>query len=110
MHLLFVPGIVLDFGIDGNLHVESTVGVVWDNMAVVVGIFTLGVKDTALAVTVNLGTLFADLANGVGLVRMRVDVEDGVGGLGGVRASGAGGSSRGVGSRVGSREGTASDE
>ena len=108
--LFLVPGVVLDLGIDGDLHVESAVVVIWDDMAIVISVLALGVKNAALAIAINLGALLPDIANGVGLVGVGVDVENGVGGLGWVRAGGPGGRSSGVGTRVGTRERSASDE
>ena len=108
--LLFVPGIVFDFSIDGDLHVQSTVALIWDDVALIVGIFTLRVKNTALAVTVNFSTLFANFTNGVGVVGVRVDVENGVGGVSVVRAGSPGGSCRRIRTRVGSRERSTSNE
>lgn len=110
MRLLFVPGIVFDLGIDGDLHVEGTVAVIWDYMAVVVDILTLGIKNTALAVTVDLGTLFANVTDGVGLVWVRVDVEDRVSGLSVVGAGSPGGSRGRMRTGVGSGERTTSNE
>ena len=110
MCLLFVPGIVFDLGIDGNLHVEGAVAMIWDNMAVIVDIFTLRVKNAALAVTVDLGSRLANFIDGVGLVWMRVDVKNGVGGVSLVGASNPGGSCRRVGTGVGTGERTSSDE
>ena len=71
---------------------------------------TLGVEDAALAVAVNLDALFADITDGVGLVWVRVDVENRVGSVGRVRTGGPGTSSSGVGTRVGARESSASNE
>ena len=73
-------------------------------MAVIVDVFTLGVKNAALAVAVDLDALFADLTNGIGLVGVRVDVKNRVGSVGGDRACGARASSSRVGARVGARE------
>jgi hypothetical protein len=70
----------------------------------------LGIKNAALAVAVNLGPLLADLTNGIGLVGVRVDVENRVGGVGGVRAGDSGGGSGRVGTRVGSRERSTSNK
>jgi len=108
--LLLVPRVVFDFGIDRNLHVESTVGVIWDNVAVVIHIFALGIQNTALAVTVNLGTLLPNFTDGVSLVWVRVDVENRVGGVDRVRTGGPGSCSGRVGTRVGTRERSASNE
>ena len=93
MHLLLIPRVIFDFSIYGDLHVESTIVVIRNDVAVIVDIFALGIKNATLGIAVDFGTLFADLTNGVGLVRVRVDVENGVGGVGGVRAGGAGASS-----------------
>ena len=100
---LFVPRVVFYLGVDGNLYVESAVVVILD-------VFALGVKDAALAVAVNLDALLANFTDGIGLVRVRVDVENRVGGVGRVRAGDAGASSAGVGTRVGTRESTTSNE
>jgi len=108
--LLFIPGIVFDLGIDSDLHVQSAIVMIWDDMAIIETIFTLRVKNTALAVTVDLGALFADFTDGVGLVGVRVDVKNGVGGVSLVRASNPGGSCRRMRSRVGSRERTTGNE
>ena len=79
-------------------------------MAVIVDMLALGVKNAALAVTVNLDALLANLTNGVGLVWVRVDVQDRVGSVGGVRTGDAGGSSGRVGARIGTRERTTRSE
>ena len=101
--LLLVSRVVFDLGINGDLYVESTVVVIRDML-------TLGVENAALAVAVNFGALLADITNSVGLVWVRVDVENRVGGVGRVRAGGPGTSSTGVGTRVGTRESSASNE
>ena len=101
--LLLIPRVVFNLGIDGDLHVESTVVMILDML-------TLGVENAALAVAVNLDTLFANITNGVGLIWVRVDVENRVGGVGRVRAGGSGTSSSGVGTRVRTRESSTSNE
>lgn len=108
--LLFVPGIVFDLGIHGNLHVEGTVGVIWDDMAVIVDTLTLRVKDATLAVTVDLDALIANVTDRVGLVWVRIDVENRVGGMSLIRAGSSGASCRRMGSGVGSRERATSNE
>lgn len=107
---LLVPGIVFDLSIDGNLYVKGTVVVVWDDMTVIVGIFTLRIENAAFAVAINFGALLANLTDGVGLVRVGIDVENGVGGVSLVGASNPGGSCRRVGTGVGTGERTSSDE
>jgi len=102
--LLLVSRVVFNFGIDGDLHIESTVVMILDNM------FTLGVKNAALTVAVNLDTLFANVTDGVGLIWVRVDVENRVGGVSRVRAGGSGTSSGGVGTRVRTRESSTGHE
>jgi len=79
-------------------------------MAVIVDMLTLGVKNAALGVAVNLDALLANFTKSVGLVGVRVDVKDRVGGMDGVRAAGPGTSSSRVRTRVGTRERTAVDE
>jgi len=79
-------------------------------MAVLIGMLTLGVKNAALAIAVNLGALLANLADSVGLVWVRIDVENRVGSVGGIRAGGPGSSSGRVGTRVGTRERSTSNE
>ena len=108
--LLFVPGIIFYLGIDGDLHVESAGVVILDYTMFVIGSFALGIKNAALAVTVDFSPLLSDVTDSVGLVRMRIDVENRVSGLSVVRARSPGGSCRRVGGGVGSREGTTSDE
>lgn len=107
---LLVPGIVFDLSIDGNLYVKGTVVVVWDDMTVIVGIFTLRIENAAFAVAINFGALLANLTDGVGLVRVGIDVENGVGGVSGVRAGGAGTSGRRMGCGVGPRERSTGNE
>ena len=81
-----------------------------DDMAVIIWVLALGVKNAALAVAVNLDALLADLTDGVGLIGMGVDVENRVGGVGGVRAGHPGGSSGRVGTGVRTRERATSNE
>jgi len=79
-------------------------------VTVVVWVFALGVKNAALAVAVNLDTLLANLTNGIGLIGVGVDVENRVGGVGGVRASHPGGGSGRMGTGVRTRERTTGNE
>ena len=45
-------------------------------MVFVVGSFALGIKDAALAITVDFSALLSNVTDSVGLVRMRIDVEN----------------------------------
>jgi hypothetical protein len=99
-----IPVIIFNLSIDRDLDVKSTVIVIRDHMPVIVPIFTLGIKNAALAVAVNFDTLLCNVTDGVRLVWVWVDVENRVGGVSGVRAGGAGATRRRMGSRVGSSE------
>jgi len=107
--LLLVCPVIFDLCGDGDLYVESTI-VIWHDMAIVVWVLAFGVKNAALAVAVNLDALLANLTDGVGLIGVGVNVENRVGGVGGVRAGHPGGSSGSVGTGVRTRERTTSNE
>jgi len=107
---LFVCPVILNLCGDGDLDVEGAIVVIRDDMAVVVLVLALGVKNAALAVAVNLDALLANLTDGVGLIGVGVDIENRVGGVGGVRAGHPGGSSGRVGTGVRTRERTTSNE
>ena len=101
--LLLIPRVVFNFGIDGDLHVKSTV-------VMILYMLTLGVENAALTVAVNLDTLLANITDGVGLIWVGVDVENRVGGVSRVRAGGSGTGSGGVRTRVRTRESSTGNE
>ena len=109
-HLLLIPRVILDLGIDGDFHIESTIVVIWDDVAVLVDMFALGVNNAALGIAVDLDALLTDLTDGVGLVGVRVNVENRVSGVSGVGAGSTGASSGRVGTRVGTRERSTGNE